>query len=137
MSFLRKHDFVIISTSNYLREKLIAFLKSIFKELQKEPQLDYGMALNSRRTHLFFKTKNRNRNPDIRGICNHNRHFKNRNQKSNSASNLIFSADSAQYPKIRFRLTDPSLFFHFQPVKCTDQIIIIIFFYILGIQRFW
>ena len=37
----------------------MAFLKSIFKELQNEPQLDYGMALNSRKIHLFFITENR------------------------------------------------------------------------------
>ena len=62
----------------------MAFLKSIFKELQNEPQYDYARALNYRRIHLFFKTETRNRNPDNRGICNRNRHFKNRNRKSNS-----------------------------------------------------
>ena len=56
----------------------MAFFKSILKELQNETQHDYAMALNSCRIHLFFQ----NRNPDNRGICNHNRHFKNRNWNS-------------------------------------------------------
>ena len=66
----------------------MAFFKSILKELQNETQHDYAMALNSCRIHLFFQ----NRNPDNRGICNRNRHFKNRNQKSNSGHTYHLNA---------------------------------------------
>ena len=82
------HKISHISAFKCFIEKLMAFLKSIFKELLNELQHDYATALNSRRIRLFFKTENRNRNPDNRGICNRNRHFKNRNRKSNSGDYL-------------------------------------------------
>ena len=62
----------------------MTFLRSIFKELQNKPQHYYSMATNSCRNNWFFITETWNRKPKNRGICNHNRNFKNRARKLNS-----------------------------------------------------
>ena len=56
----------------------MTILKSIWRELQNEPQLDYATAMNFSRIHHFFVTETRNRKPNNRGIHNRNRNFKNR-----------------------------------------------------------
>ena len=56
----------------------MTILKSIWRELQNEPLLDYASATNFSRIHHFFVTETRNRNPNNRGIHNRNRNFKNR-----------------------------------------------------------